>query len=213
MILHDLTGSEEHAAYQALEIENGARHYSFLESIVAASLAVERPFLSQSIIKALNYHAIACLHSSPGEYRPCLVAVGDYIPPPDYKVQSLMDDFVNIVNRQWDKADPVVLCVFVLWRLNHIHPFINGNGRTARAASYYVLCIKLGGWLRGDVILPELLRGERPKYIEALKAADESLKSGSLNLSELHALVVSLLDRQLYQSTPPDAANNPSKPG
>ena len=56
-----------------------------------------------------------------------------------------MDDFVNTVNRAWEKADELTLGAYVLWRLNHIHPFINGNGRTARAASYFVICLKLGG--------------------------------------------------------------------
>ncbi|MBL8221394.1 MAG: Fic family protein, partial [Bryobacterales bacterium] len=31
----------------------------------------------------------------------------------------------------------------VMWRLNWIHPFFGGNGRTARSASYLVLCASL----------------------------------------------------------------------
>jgi Fic family protein len=65
-----------------------------------------------------------------------------------------MDDSVNQVNLWWQSADPVALATFVLWRLNNIHPFINGNGRTARAATYFVLCVKAGGWLQGTTILP-----------------------------------------------------------
>ena len=53
------------------------------------------------MIKAINYHAIACLHTDAGEYRPCPVEVGDYRPPEHYRVDALMDDFVNIVNRRW----------------------------------------------------------------------------------------------------------------
>ncbi|WP_413916694.1 Fic family protein [Candidatus Skiveiella danica] len=86
-----------------------------------------------------------------------------------------MDDFVNTVNRNWESADPVGLAAYVLWRLNHIHPFINGNGRTARAASYFVLCVKAGQWLPGTTILPELLRRERASYVTALQSADSSL--------------------------------------
>ena len=101
---------------------------------MASALSIDRPFLSQTVTKAINYHAIACLHTDAGEYRPCPVEVGDYQPPEHCRVDALMDDFVNIVNRRWEKADPVWLAAYVLWRLNHIHPFINGNGRTARAA-------------------------------------------------------------------------------
>ena len=197
MILFELTLSEQHDAYQALEISNGERHYSFLQSIVAASLAVERPFLSQAVVKAINYHAIACLHTNAGEFRPCEVSVGDHSPPQHFRVQALMDDFVNTVNRRWETADPVFLSTFVLWRMNYIHPFINGNGRTARAAAYFVLCVKAGGWLSGDVILPELLRQNRPEYVEALRIADQSIASGTLDLSVLHAMIVRLLSEQV----------------
>jgi Fic family protein len=164
--------------------------------MVIASLKMGRPFLSQHIIKALNFQAITCLHTNAGEYRPCPVTVGDYEPPAHYRVSALMDDFVNSVNRGWDQ-DPVALATLVLWRLNHIHPFINGNGRTARAASYFVLCVKAGGWLPGDTILPELLRRHRPDYVAALKQADDTLRQGNLDLSALHGLVTRLLDTQL----------------
>lgn len=196
MILFELVGREDHPAYQELEVANGNRQYDFLRSVVVASLAVGRPFLSQHTLKALNFHAIACLHTNAGEYRPCPVKVGEYLPPEHYRVNALMDDFVNQVNRGWEQSDSVVLATFVLWKLNHIHPFINGNGRTARAAAYFVLCVALGGWLPGEVILPELLRRNRPEYVAALKLADASVQTG-LDLSVLHKLVSRLLNEQL----------------
>ena len=197
MILYEITGSEDHPVYRALEISNGSRQYDFLRSIVVASLEMGRPFLSQHVIRALNFHAITCLHTSPGEYRPCEVNVGDYNPPAHYRVHALMDDFVNSVNRRWDAADPVVLASYVLWRINGIHPFINGNGRTARAAAYFVLCVKAGGWLAGKVILPELLRHNRDEYVEALKSADKAVQEGNEDISQLHALVSRLLAEQM----------------
>lgn len=197
MILFELLNTENHPVYQELEVANGNRQYDFLRSIVLASVAVGRPFLSQNILKALNFQAIACLHTNAGEYRPCPVYVGSYTPPEHYRVSALMDDFVNQVNRHWSEQDPVVLATFVLWRLNHIHPFINGNGRTARAASYFVLCVASGGWLPGEVIVPELLRRNRQEYVEALQAADASLASGNLDLTQLHSLVSKLLSEQI----------------
>ena len=214
MILFEIVGSEQDSVYQELEIANGTRQYDLLRSIVGASLAVQRPFLSSHVIKALNFQAITCLHTSAGEYRPCPVTVGSYTPPEHFRVQALMDDFVNIVNRTWETSDPVALAAFVLWRLNHIHPFINGNGRTARAASYFVLCVKLGLWLPGATILPELLRRERVRYVEALRKGDESLSTGTLDLSELHALISELLQEQISStvSAPAGAPPVPENP-
>jgi fido (protein-threonine AMPylation protein) len=197
VILHDITGTENHEIYRRLEISNGNRQYDFLRSLVEISLAVGRPFLSSAIIKALNFQAITCLHTSAGEYRPCPVTVGEYRPPDHYQVHDLMDDFINQVNRQWENTDAVALASFVLWRLNYIHPFINGNGRTARAASYFVLCVAAGQWLPGKTILPELIRRDREKYVEALKRVDSSVSGGSLDLAALHSLISKLLEEQL----------------
>jgi len=123
--------------------------------------------------------------------------VGEYEPPAHYRVQALMDDFVNEVNRIWDSADAVALAAYVLWKLNFIHPFINGNGRTARAACYFVLCLKAGGWLRGSPILPELIKRNRDEYVQALQAVDASLFAGALDISVLHAFLARLLEQQL----------------
>lgn len=206
MIIFEITFNEAHPAYQELEVANARRQYDFLNSMVAASLSLQKPLLSQQLLKALNFHCIACLHTNAGEFRPCSVTVGDYQPPEHYRVQAQMDDFINTVNLNWGQADPVVLASFVLWRLNHIHPFINGNGRTARAACYFILCVKAGGPLSGQTILPELLRQNRNDYVAALKAADASLKVGPLDLSVLHALVSKLLNIQLA-----DVATDQSK--
>lgn len=180
-----------------MAIANGDRQFSFLQSLVLAALSSDQHFLSDTILKALNFHAIACLHTSAGMYRPCQVTVGPYQPPPEFMVPGLMENFINSVNRGWETADPVSLAAFILWRLNHIHPFINGNGRTARAAAYFALCVKLGGWLPGTPILPARLKMNDPEYLAAIRAADASLASGTLDLSALHSLITRLLEEQI----------------
>lgn len=189
MILFDLTGGENHPAYKKFEIENGSRQYDFLRSAVQAAIEVDRPFLSQTVLKALNFHAIACLHTSAGLYRPCQVSVGSHNPPPDFQVPDLMDDFVNHVNRRWQETDALVLAAYVLWRLNYIHPFINGNGRTARATCLFVLCVKFGGWLPGAPILPELIRKNRHEYVVIMQETDKAFHEGNLDLSRLREFI------------------------
>lgn len=197
MILFELLGNEQHPLYQDLHISNGNRHYDFLRSIVGVAISANKTLLSQTVIKAINYHAICCLHAYAGEYRPCDVDVGEYKPPAFHRVQSLMDDLVNEINLNWRETDPVYLATYVLWRLNNIHPFINGNGRTARAVCYFVLCLKGGGWLPGDKILPELIRRERPRYCIALQHAHVSASQGILDLKPLFDLVTELITEQL----------------
>ena len=117
-----------------------------------------------------------------GEYRPCEVTVGEFKPPPHYLVPELMNEMINNLNRFWDSGQPLALGGYALWRLNWIHPFINGNGRTARALCYYVICLKSGGFPSGGVKpLPVLIRENRDDYVEALRQADRGYARGSGN--------------------------------
>lgn len=108
-----------------------------------------------------------------------------------------MQMFTNLVNRSWDSIDAVNLATFVLWRLNHIHPFVNGNGRTARVSAYFVLCLKAGGWLPGLKLLPERLVENRDEYVAALKEGD--LSNGN-DLSVLHTMIQRLINDQLQEA-------------
>lgn len=84
-----------------------------------------------------------------------------------------------------------------MWRVNWIHPFFGGNGRTARAVSYLVLCARLGFVLPGNPTVPELIVQDRAPYYEALRQADEADKQGRLDVSAMEELMDNLLARQL----------------
>lgn len=162
--------------------------------MVGASLALERPMVTHHLIKSLNAHAIAGLHAGAGEYRTGGISVGSYTPPEPGLVQRLMDDFVLEVERRWeDESSYTELAAYALWRINYIHPFVNCNGRTARALCYYIVCVKLQLWLPGLNIFPNRIRDHRADYYAALKQADAG------NLQPLSVLVASVLDAQLTE--------------
>lgn len=210
MILYNLFENESHPAYKKLSAENLVRQYSFLESIIVAAIKTQQPKISTVLIKALNYHAISCLHINAGEYRPCKVNAGDYEPPPHFYVPELMNDFINRVNWIWEQVDTLMLAAFCLWRLNFIHPFINGNGRTARALCYFVVCAKFGSLIRGRPTLPDLIRKNHPKYVELLKNIDAehvesrkgTYKTAPTGLENLSEFLKHLLEQQIQSVKP-----------
>ena len=110
-----------------------------------------------------------------------------------------MEDFVDMGNRIWESVSALDLAASVLWRLNYIHPFVNGNGRTARAAAYFVICVKASAWLPGTTILPEMLR--------RATNAERYVNGGDLSL--LTALLEELLREQLDGSEPETPENDP----
>jgi Fic family protein len=114
-----------------------------------------------------------------------------------------MDQFISTAHENWYVWKTTELAAYVLWRLNWIHPFIEGNGRTARAACYYIICAKSGGLPGGSVIIPERIRREREPYYEALSEADRAWENGELLLPKMEAYLARLLDEQVLDMDPP----------
>jgi Fic family protein len=122
----------------------------------------------------------------------------------------MIEDMCDYVNSSWEVKTAIHLSAYVMWRLNWIHPFTDGNGRTSRAASYLILCLKTGYLLPGKLTIPDQISQDRIPYYHALEAADRSLATtGSLVLGEMETLLSSLLARQLLQVMN-DAGGNPA---
>jgi Fic family protein len=58
----------------------------------------------------------------------------------------------------------------------------HGNGRTSRAVSYLVLCIRLGTLLPGKLTIPEQIERDRGPYYKALEAADDAWVNDVIDL-------------------------------
>lgn len=97
--------------------------------------------LRVSIIQQLHRLALEGLSAYAGNWRPGDIRIGksSHNPPGAYLVAGLMEEMCDWVNDRWSHASPITLCSYVMWRLNWIHPFNDGNGRTSRAVAYLVL--------------------------------------------------------------------------
>lgn len=193
--------SREPELHARLLERNLIRQYDLLANCIEIGLK-QGPFaLDKYVLWALNHVAVANISQFGGRFRDEPIYVGDHIPPHFDVVPDLMDRFISFIHENWDNLSPTQLAAYGLWRLNWIHPFIEGNGRTARAVCYYLLCVKYGGLLPGDKIVPERIRENRKPYYEALKTADRAWADGNLDLSELEAYLAHLLDQQLTNGT------------
>lgn len=91
--------------------------------------------------------------------------------------------------------------------------------RTARALSYYVLCLKLGRLLPGTKTIVELIRTDhREEHCEILQRMHEARERPRMltDLSELSMLIDRLALQQIAaarEEAKLRAASNPSNPG
>ncbi len=81
--------------------------------------------------------------------------------------------------------------------MNWIHPFVEGNGQTARAACPYLICMRQGWLLPGNKIVPERIREHRESYYAALQATDPAWDEGHFDVSEINGVHTPLLVRGL----------------
>ena len=90
----------------------------------------------------------------------------DYIPPEYSDIPGLLDELVEYVNTTDDH--PLIVAAIVHYQLVTIHPFEDGNGRTARLLSGYVLDIN-GYGFNGIGSLEEYFAYDVNEYYESIQ--------------------------------------------
>jgi len=174
------------------EAENGVRQFNVAIEIIRAHVKdAERPFkLRSSMILQLQMEALAGIHPLAGTFRntPVNISKSQHRPPDSIFVSEEVELLCRYVNDNWHQ-DAIHLAAYVLWRLNWIHPFADGNGRTARTVSYVVLCVRMDSILPGLPTIPEQIAADKNPYYDALEAADAAWKvSETIDLSRMEEL-------------------------
>jgi Fic family protein len=186
------------------EAENGIRQFELAINIIRCYVKDrERPFrLRQSILMQLHAQALEGIHTLAGTFRngPVKIHGSKHVPVGAFKVADEVADLCEYVNARWNEKSALHLAAYVLWRLNWIHPFADGNGRTARALSYVVLSIKLDSLLPGTKTIPDQIADDKKPYYAALEAADAKCETGDIDLSDLERLLSDMLVNQLAQA-------------
>ncbi len=183
--------------YAQVQERNLVRQYDLLTNCIEIGLRQGHTSFDKYVIWALNHVAVANISQFGGRFREEPIYVGNHKPPHFKEVPELVDRFVSTLHENWFNWQPTELAAYGLWRLLWIHPFIEGNGRTARAICYYLLCARSGTLLPGRRIVPERIRDNRAPYYAALRAADQAWDQGNLDFSDLEAYLADLVAAQL----------------
>jgi len=181
------------------EALNGLKQYDF--GVYSIQKALERGTfkLRPSLILSLHREALQGLSSFAGNFRPADVEIegSDHEPTGAHLVAELVEEMCDYVNENWENSTAIHLAAYLMWKLNWIHPFADGNGRTSRIISYVILCIKTESVLPGTPTIPEQIVENRNPYFKALDSADEAFKNGEINVSEMEKLLSGMLAVQL----------------
>lgn len=105
-------------------------------------LATNKEPISKRVLMEIHRLVLKEIDSdNAGIYRrvPVRITGSQHEPPQPFLLEKLMEDFFRFYSYQHRKIHPIILAAEAHERLVSIHPFIDGNGRTARLLMNLVL--------------------------------------------------------------------------
>lgn len=179
------------------EAENGVRQFKLAVQMIRANIPNDDGSfkLRQSVVLQLHKEALDGIHPLAGTYRNSRVFINnsDHVPPKSIEVPDHVADMCQYINANWEEKNACHLSSYALWRLNWIHPFADGNGRTARVVSYLILNIKLRSLLPGSPTIPDLIAADKKPYYDALEKADRAWRLEKLDISDMEKMMEGVL--------------------
>nr|WP_166156407.1 Fic family protein [Neochlamydia sp. AcF84]NGY95278.1 hypothetical protein [Neochlamydia sp. AcF84] len=138
--------------------------------------------------------------AQPGHYRTIQNYVANsktkeiiYTPPAPYDVPLLMAELVDWLQHE-EKIPPVLLAGIAQFQLVHIHPFLDGNGRTARLLS--TLCLHRSGYdFKKLFTISEYYDRNRQEYYQAI----QSVRNNHMDMTSWLEYFSTALETQMHE--------------
>ena len=135
--------------------------------------------ISEGLVRELHKILVRSVRggqAQPGDYRKIQNYVANsrtkeiiYTPPAPLEVPHLMREFVGWINENIKEVSPVLTAGIAQFQFVHIHPFIDGNGRTARLLSTLIL-YKTGYDFKKLFTISEYYDQNRPAYYTSIQS-------------------------------------------
>lgn len=157
---------------ETLEAKNHPEAIKFVERLVDA-----KSELTEEVILQLHKLIMSNITEDAGHYRTTGVKItgATFMPPPSSQVKPRIDELLKWLRKNPDELTPIELAAICHHRFVQIHPFSEGNGRTARLLMNALL-MKAGYPFIATV--PKL---DRQKYLKTLAEADSGNTSSFMN--------------------------------
>jgi len=91
-----------------------------------------------------------------------------YIPPKESFIQSEVDRLIAYANDELEGKfiHPIIKAIFIHFWIGYLHPFVDGNGRVARALFYWYL-LKSGYWAFSYLPISTVIKKSPVQYAKA----------------------------------------------
>lgn len=149
-----------------LEIKNHKEAVDYLYELIGKHKPI---IFSEAMIRSFHQMVIGNTDKEwAGRYRNSSVVIAgtDYRPPEAIDVPALMAELMAWIKENKRKLHPIELASLIHYKLTAIHPFFDGNGRTARLIMNIIL-------MNASYPLTVILKNDRKKYYDVLSKADK----------------------------------------
>lgn len=184
VILEDgITIGKGKSLREHLEVINHKEAIDYVDDIVSKNIDI-----SERVIKDLNYIILKSINNAnAGKYRNTnvLISGSSHRPVEHFLVEEKMKELINWYNVNKNKIHPIELAAEFHFRYVYIHPFIDGNGRSARLLMNLIL-------MRNGYPISVIKNDNREEYMKALETA-----STTGELKSFVDLVADAVDKSL----------------
>ena len=157
---------------ETLEAKNHPEAVKFIESIIAG-----RSEIDEETVLHTHRLIMSNIVEDSGHYRigKVKIAGASFMPPPSSDIKPKIDELLKWLKENQDEYAPIELAAVFHHRFVLIHPFTEGNGRTARLLMNAIL-IK-----NGYPFITIVPKRDRSKYLRVLMEADLGNTSAFVN--------------------------------
>ena len=167
-----------------LEAKN---HYEALNYLYDLIEHQKRHTLSEHLVRSLQALIVKeTEEKDAGIYRSgnVMITGSTHRPPDSTEVPHLMRSLIQWANTQSKKMHPVQLAALAHHKLVHIHPFVDGNGRTARIFMNLIL-------MQNGYPMTVIMKVDRQKYYRSLEKADKG------NTNDIEKFIAQSVERSM----------------
>jgi len=130
-------------------------------------IAIENHPVSENVVREINSLILEGVDGRGGVYRSEMVEISgaSYQPPNPGDVPDLIQELIKVYETT-SSINPILRAVWLHAQFTHIHPFVDGNGRTGRLLQDFSLL--------SDKLFPTgIPSAHRDNYYEALELSDD----------------------------------------
>lgn len=159
--------------------------------------------ITEGLIREIHRHLVEGVRENsaqPGQYRTLQNYVANaktkeiiYTPPAAYDVPIFMTELVDWLQNE-RTIPPVLVAGIAQFQLVHIHPFLDGNGRTSRLLS--TLCLYRSGYdFKRLFTISEYYDRNRQDYYHAL----QSVRNNNMDMTAWLEYFTKALETQMHE--------------